>query len=115
MTTECYILRNNLTEICDGILLFRNDELAKRQVTAMMSARFNADIDEYNLYHIGTFDDVNLTVTGSVPHVVPFDKILFDKYRAHYQQQQQQSMAQMPFHLQDVELSLDKTGDKADN
>ena len=58
MTFKMYVLYNKLTQLYEGIMLYRSNVIAQRGFEAMIEkAKPQVDPDDFVLYSIGEFDN----------------------------------------------------------
>lgn len=78
MKMNKYVVRNELSGICEGIYLFRTDALASRKVTADVNSvprnQRTFELKDLSILCIGEFDTESLSeVIYDTPRVVDFD------------------------------------------
>lgn len=72
MKLNMYVTTNILSGLTDGILCYRTDKLASIEIANVLHHR-GADLSEYVLKNVGTFDNETMVISPASPNVISWD------------------------------------------
>lgn len=74
MLMNCYVIRNRLSGLSEGILTYKTDDEAAVEACEFLVKVRRRSIDEHDLLIVGTFDNETNDLIPCNPHAIPWDK-----------------------------------------
>lgn len=72
MVLNMYVTTNLLSGLSDGILCYKTDKLASIEIASVLHSR-GADLSEFVLRNVGTFDNETMEINPSKGEVISWD------------------------------------------
>lgn len=74
MLMNCYVIRNRLSGLSEGILTYKTDDEASVEACEFLAKVRRRPIDEHDLLVVGTFDNETNELIPCNSHAIPWDK-----------------------------------------